>query len=161
MSNGGAAVAFPGVAMSASKMQDATAIHREIICFSGRNPLDEVAAATLAQLLRGQGIAAATRSFHELTAVDGKSHERPARPLTNCVSSLSLESSPANLRFLIRRLQKSLPEATFIACFWNLKDIGGAGSVGSQTAGADDFAISLRQAIALCQNKEREIRPAA
>ena len=83
-----------------------------VLCVAGRGPLDEVAAAMLAQLLHMHGIGAravphAAVSRSQLGSLDVRS------TAMICISYLDISGNPAHLRYLIRRLRARLAERRF------------------------------------------------
>ena len=68
-----------------------------------------------------------------------------------CLSYLGLGNGPAQIRYLVRRLRRTLPEGTLImVCFW--ADEGDTLSVKSllENTEADAYATSLTEAVGLC-----------
>jgi hypothetical protein len=92
-----------------------------VLCLGGRSPLDDAAAAMLAQLLLKHGLGARVER-----------HEAVARPVIGgldvsdvgaiCISYLEETGSPAHLRFLVRRLRRRAPDARIFVALWDLED---------------------------------------
>lgn len=87
-----------------------------VLCVSGRTMLDESVAVMLAQLLYGQGLQA------RVTPAESVSTNNIVRLDANgvvmvCVSYLDT-SSPAHMRYIIRRLRRRLPNAKILLCCW-------------------------------------------
>jgi hypothetical protein len=76
---------------------------------------------------------------------------------TSCVVMVSLSyldaSSPAHMRYSIRRLRRRLPEAKILLGCW-LADVDAA--MLREAANADVVATTLRDAVKLCLNAARE-----
>ena len=128
----------------------------EIVCFSGSNRLDEAASRILARLLRQHGLNASVASFDALTHRSAATAGSVSPPIL-CISQLSPGSSVANTRYLLRRLRRSLPSSEFVLCFWNCE---GAGTPDApiQEGGEHRVAVSLQQAIAICQDQAGRLR---
>jgi predicted PurR-regulated permease PerM len=117
-----------------------------ILCVGGRTPLDEAAAALLAEILKRRGLGAkapateATSAGHiaTLAGTDAK---------LVCLCYLGLGAGTAHIRYLVRRLRRILPEGTAILVAY-FPNGGGTGSVKEMLAAAeaDSYAASLKEA---------------
>src|SRR6185295_4289944 len=90
-----------------------------VLCVAGRSALDEAAAAMLVQVLRKRGVSALLQPL----APPGSPILFPLEARNAqliCLSYFGAVSKPAHVRYLIRRLKRSLPRARFLACFWML-----------------------------------------
>ncbi|WP_376098318.1 AI-2E family transporter [Roseomonas sp. CCTCC AB2023176] len=120
-----------------------------VLCIAGRGPLDEPAAAMLAQLLRLRGFGTRVVSYadvarNRITELDA------AGAVMACVSYLDISGEPAHLRYLLRRLRTRLPGAPLLVGLWPadapvLKDRALQRSVG-----ADLYSPSLHEAVTAC-----------
>src|SRR4029079_1631528 len=64
-----------------------------------------------------------------------------------CLSYLGLGTSPAHVRYVVRRLRRILPQGTgILVCYWSDKDEAPAASQLLTAAEADAYATSLPQA---------------
>ena len=119
-----------------------------VICTAGRNPLDEAAALMLAQLLRKHGIAASVQGPQGLseTAADRSIYAGAAML---CLSYVDL-STPAHMRYAIRRLRRMAPGAKVLIGCWSADLDPQALETLRESVKADLAATSLRQALALC-----------
>ena len=73
-----------------------------------------------------------------------------------CLSYLGLGNGPAQIRYLVRRLRRTLPQGTLImVCFW--AEEGDQPSVKSllENTEADAYATSLAEAVQLCMKAAR------
>jgi hypothetical protein len=116
-----------------------------VLCAAGRSGLDEAATTMLAQLLVKHGIAA------RIEGVDAVSSSNIFRLDSSgvvmvCLSCLDT-TSPAHIRYVIRRLRRRLPQASILLACWtaendveNLRD----------AVKADAVATTLREAVRLC-----------
>ena len=121
-----------------------------VLCVAGRGPLDEAAAAMLAQLVEKHGLG--TR----LVGYDEVSRERiagldVAGAAMACVSYLDIAGSPAHLRYLVQRLRQRLPkDAPILVGLWPEQDTALSDRQIQASIGADFFTSSLEQAVGSC-----------
>ena len=80
-----------------------------VLCIGGRTPLDEAAAAMLAGVLQRYGLKARAMPSEAISAGHIVSLETSKAKLV-CLSYLGTSSSAAQLRYLVRRLRRILPE---------------------------------------------------
>jgi predicted PurR-regulated permease PerM len=119
-----------------------------VLCVAGRSLVDEAAAIMLGQLSSAHGLAARVEGPEALSTAN------IFRLDTTGVAIVCLVymegSSPAHMRFSVRRLRRKLPNATVILCCW-LKDIEPTALQDLRDgAKADLAAASLGEAINLC-----------
>jgi len=120
-----------------------------VLCVAGRTPLDEAAAVLFAQLSNAHGLAA------RVEPADALSPTRIAQlDLTGvaivCLSYLDA-SSPAHMRYSVRRLRRKLPEAKIMLCCW-AEDIGNEHMEELRDAAkADLAAANLSEAMIVCR----------
>ncbi len=120
-----------------------------ILCLAGRGPLDEAAAAMLAQLLGKHGLAARTAphaaaSREAIATLDLSGIEMV------CISYLDIAGSPAHLRYLMQRLRRRLPGAKILVGTWPSDDSALTDSRVREVIGADYYATNLTQAVTDC-----------
>ena len=60
------------------------------------------------------------------------------------------------MRYLIRRLKRVMPNATFVACFWMLGTDETKRDEWRSAVGADFACVSLSEATAICVRKASE-----
>ena len=65
-----------------------------------------------------------------------------------CLSHLALGSSPAHLRHSLKRVRRQIADATLIVGLWGRADDENREHL--QTAAADSYVRSLREALSLC-----------
>jgi predicted PurR-regulated permease PerM len=116
-----------------------------LLCLAGRGPLDEAAALMLAQLLEKHGLGARVVGADAVAATTISRLDTTGVTMV-CVSYLDA-SSPAHMRYTIRRMRRKLPNAQILLGCWmadadaeTLRD----------TAKADAVVTSLRDAVKLC-----------
>jgi predicted PurR-regulated permease PerM len=123
---------------------------RAVLCVAGRGPLDEAAAATLAQLLRRAGLGAEALP-HAVVSRDEVTRLDVAGVAMACISYLEISGSPAHLRYLLRRLRQRLPPGTpVLVGLWPSQDAVLSDPQVQASIGADSYAASLHQAVAVC-----------
>lgn len=122
-----------------------------ILCIAGQGPLDEAAALMLAQLLTKHGLgvrieAAGALSTQNLAQLD------IAGAALGCLCYLD-DSSPAHMRYAVRRLRRRLPGARVVlSCLRS----DAAEPVDLQDViRADLIATSLRETVRLCLEEAR------
>ena len=173
------AVAPPGDEAELSKNPDPHSIGPEtdlppawrgpsgVLCIAGRGPLDEAAAAMLAQLVDKHGMGARLVGYEEVSRdrIDTLDVDGVAMA---CVSYLDISGSPAHLRYLMQRLRQRLPHgAPILVGLWPTQDATLKDKQVQRSIGADYFTSSLVDAVNACTEAARkaadaaELRPAA
>ncbi len=87
-----------------------------VLCVGARGPLDDAAAAMLAQLLVGHEVGARTESYGKLSKAEIATLDVSGVEVI-CLSALD-GSSPAFLRFVVRRLHRRAPAAIVVMGTW-------------------------------------------
>ena len=120
-----------------------------VLCLSGRTPLDEAAAVLFAQLSNAHGLAARVEPADALSTTNISQLETSGVAIV-CLSYLDA-SSPAHMRYSVRRLRRKLPKATIMRGCW----AEGLGKEAleelREAASADTAAGSLREAMMICR----------
>ena len=125
-------------------------VDEPILCIGGRSALDEAAAAILAEVLKKRGLGAKALGPEAISAAHIASLVRTEAKLV-CLSYLGLGTSPAHVRYVVRRLRRILPQGTAIlVCYWSDEDEAPAAKQLLDAAEADAYATSLPQAVELC-----------
>jgi predicted PurR-regulated permease PerM len=124
-----------------------------VLCIGGGSPLDEGAATMLSQLLEKHGIGARCEPREALATANIFRLETTG-VLMVCLSYLDT-SRLAEMRYLVRRVRRKLPNALILAGFWRLPnnpvdENDRLGKDFQSSVGADLYATSLRQAVDLC-----------
>jgi len=127
-----------------------------VLCVGGRGPLDDAAAAILAQILGKHGLPAAVAQ-HETVA-------RAALPELDMqdvsllvVSYMEATGSPAHLRSLLRRLRQRAPGSPLILALWSADVPPEPDRDLRQAEGIDDFATTLRDVVTLCVDHAQRV----
>ena len=125
-------------------------VDEPILSIGGRSPLDEAAAAILAEVLKKRGLATKALPAEAISAGHIASLANTEAKLV-ALSYLGLGAGPALIRYLVRRLRRILPEGTLIlVCYWNDEGNKAATKAMLETAEADAYATTLPEAIELC-----------
>jgi hypothetical protein len=121
-----------------------------VLCAAGRGPLDEAAAMMLAQLLEKHGLGAGVEGADAVAAPNIFRLETKGVVMV-CLSYLDA-SSPAHMRYAIRRMRRRLPQAQIVLGCW-MADVDA--KTLRDTAKADLVATTLRDAVKFCLDTAR------
>jgi len=126
------------------------AVETPVLCIGGRSALDEAAGAILAEILTKRGLEAKVLSHEALSAGHITSLSDTEAKLI-CLSYLGLDSGPAQIRYIVRRLRRILPEeiCILVACWSAGEDRFDAANL-LETTGADAYAGTLQEAVEAC-----------
>jgi len=120
-----------------------------VLCVAGRTPLDEAAAVLFSQLSNAHGLAARVESADALSTTNIARLDAAGIAII-CLSYLDA-SSPAHMRYSVRRLRRKFPKATIMLGCWaenidkeSLEELRDA-------AKADAAAGSLSEAMMICR----------
>jgi len=121
-----------------------------VICLGGRTPLDDAAAAMMAQLLTKHGLHARAAP-HEAAARAAVGQLDVGGVGAICISYMEETGSQAHLRFLLRRLRQRAPDAHLMVALWPMQ-----GTASWVPAGADSHAANLREVLSRCLDAAHE-----
>ncbi|HZF74876.1 MAG TPA: AI-2E family transporter [Acetobacteraceae bacterium] len=131
----------------ADEVQADWAVAGAVLCVPGRGRLDDLAASVAAQALAHNGFGALVAAAER---ADPAAQRHAARLC--CLSVLEEGSSAASVRFFLRRIRRSHPQARIIVALWHapadspiLAELRGEGG------GAETIVTSLREVLAFCQ----------
>ena len=125
-----------------------------VLCVAGRTDLDRAAANMLAQLLTKHGLRARVEGAVALSTANVVRLDTTGIALA-CVSVLD-SSSPAHMRYTIRRLRRKLPETKIIVGCWLAEgDIAAL----ADTVKADAITTTLRDTVMSCLDQARTDEP--
>jgi predicted PurR-regulated permease PerM len=126
-----------------------------VLCVGARTPLDEAAAAMLAGLLKKHGLKASAAEREAISAGNIVSLATAKARLV-CLSFLSAGSSPAQVRYLVRRLRRILPSSCIILVgYWADDEASASVETLKETAEADAYANSLHDAAEIAVDRAR------
>jgi predicted PurR-regulated permease PerM len=127
---------------------------RPVLCVAGRGSLDEAAAAMLAQLLEKRGIGARVVPSGEVSVANVVRLDVTGVQMV-CLSYLE-PGSFTNVRYLVRRLRRRLPQAKIFVGLWTLTAQGAEERDALAATRADLVFTSLRQAVEQVANVAKE-----
>ena len=122
---------------------------RSVLCISGRDPLDGIVAAMLAQLLRKHGLGAKPVLHNEVSRLAIGKLETTGVAMV-CLAYAELDGSPTHMRYLLRRVRQRFPTHPILVGFWNPSDPILADAAAQGMAGASLAASSFHDAVAKC-----------
>jgi len=130
-----------------------------IVCVGGRTPLDDAAAVLLSALAEKLGLKQRTLGNEAISPGHIVSLDVIDAKLL-CLSYLSIAPSPAHVRYLIRRLRTIVPpDCIILVGYWSSNGNGALKAL-RETAEADAYATSLRDALKIMMGAARAL-PAA
>ncbi|MGI3777421.1 MAG: AI-2E family transporter [Janthinobacterium lividum] len=135
-----------GRAVAAAAAPAAWAGDGSVLCIPGRGQLDDLAATMAAQVLRLHGFGAAV----EPNASLGARVARPGTVRLCCLCVLEEGSTPSSIRYFLRRIRRTMPDATVIVGLWHAA--GGSPMLAALRAEGpgETIVTSLGEAVALC-----------
>jgi predicted PurR-regulated permease PerM len=127
----------------------------EVLCIAGRGSLDEAAAAMLAQLLAGEGVAARVVPSPSVSPAAMAALDITGVAMI-CLSYLEAEDF-AKARYLVRRLRRKRPPTPIVVGYWTLGGQEAKRRDALGETGADAVVTSLAEA---CAHIAAAVRPA-
>lgn len=119
-----------------------------VLCVAGRSLLDEAAGLIFAQLMQAHGLTTRTEAAESLSSTNIIRMDSQGVALV-CLTYLEA-SSPAHMRYAVRRLRRRFPTATVMLGCW-AKDISEAKLEELRASAAADVAASnYRDSVKLC-----------
>lgn len=120
-----------------------------VLCVAGRGPLDEAAAAMLAQLLTKHGLGSRVEPHHAVSRSGIASLDVSGVAMV-CISYLEITGTPSHLRYLLRRVRQKVPGAPILVGLWPAEEAVLRDDRLRAAVGADYYATSLREAVTAC-----------
>jgi hypothetical protein len=120
-----------------------------VLCVAGRTPLDEAAAVLFSQLSNAHGLAARVEPAEALSTTNIVRLDSAGVAII-CLSYLDA-SSPAHMRYSVRRLRRKFPTAGIMLGCWAENIDKDALEELRDTAKADTVAGSLSEAMMICR----------
>ena len=152
------ALADIAVATSGEAIADGWQAEGTVLCIAGQGPFDRLAAAAAALVLRAHGFGARAEPNSVLESA-GLEQLDAGRTRFCLLSVLPGGSSASSVRYLMRRLQRTLPAARTAVALWHA-DPDDALLQALRSDGAGETIVgSSGEALALCQSAARS--PAA
>ena len=120
-----------------------------VLCVAGRGPFDEAVSLMLAQLLRKHAVGARVVPHEAVSRAAIHLLDTTGVALV-CISYLEITGTPSHLRYLIRRLQRSISNTPIIVGVWGTGDAVLADPALQAALGATHCATSLRDMVNAC-----------
>jgi predicted PurR-regulated permease PerM len=129
-----------------------------VLCIGGRTPLDDAAAIMLAGLLKKHGLKALALDHEAISPGHIVSLDASKAKLV-CLSYLGIGNSLAQVRYLVRRLRRLVPEGCMILVGHWAEDAAHAPIKAlEETAEADAYATSFHEAGEIAVNAARRTK---
>ncbi|MGH1570930.1 AI-2E family transporter [Methylobacterium sp. P31] len=113
-----------------------------VLCIAGRGPLDEAAAAMMAQLLKKHGVGA--RILPHTVTKRSRIGELDLEGVAMiCVSYLDISGTPSHLRYLLRRLRQQAGDIPVLVGLWPSNDAVLRDETLRKQIGADHVVATL------------------
>ncbi len=122
-----------------------------VLCVAGKGPLDEAAAAMLAQLLGKHGLGARVAPYGSASRQNVHALDVDGVAMV-CVSYLEISGSPSGLHYLVRRLRQRLPDAKILVGLWPVDGDAVEDDRIRKIVAADVYASNLKGAVEACVN---------
>ena len=119
-----------------------------VVCIPGRGQLDDLAATMAMQVLRGAGFGAVCEANTVLGSTDA-GLERLAAARLCCLSVLEEGSSPSAVRYLLRRMNRRMPQAAIVVCLWHADGDSEMLAVLRAEGNEETIVLSLGELVAL------------
>jgi predicted PurR-regulated permease PerM len=117
-----------------------------IACVAGKGPFDDAVTAMLSQIFERRGLSPRIVAHQSVARVEIERLDMGDIDII-ILSYLELSGSPAQLRFLIRRLRQKAPHATIVVGLWPEGEAALTDAAIQATLGADRYVSSLRAAV--------------
>ncbi|MEJ2517370.1 MAG: AI-2E family transporter [Methyloceanibacter sp.] len=129
-------------------------IDTPILCIGGRNGLDKAAALTLGRALEKRGLKSVVRGPDAVApgTIEALT-DTPAKLV--CLSYLGYGAGPVEIRYVVRRLRRILPDGTkILVAYWDGKHEDDADTRDKLfgVVQADAYASTLHEAVAACED---------
>jgi len=131
------------------KVPEAWRVEGAVLCIAGRGPLDDAAAAMLAQLLGKHGLGTRIVPHAEVSRSAIYNLDVAGVQMV-CICYLDIGGTPAHLRYLLRRLRKHVPNAPILVGLWPADDPILKTESLRTAVGADYYVSSLRDGVVCC-----------
>lgn len=121
-----------------------------ILCIPGRGQLDDLAATMAVQALRASGLGSRVEPNLVLGA-SGPSSIGLARVRLCCLSVIEEGSTASGIQYFIRRIRKTMPDATVVVCLWHARSDSQLLATLRSTGQEEQIVLSIGELIALAQ----------
>ncbi|WP_407168700.1 AI-2E family transporter [Bradyrhizobium sp. ORS 111] len=120
-----------------------------VLCLAGKGPLDDSAAAMLAQLLEKHGLGAKVASY-QAASRDAIATLDLIDVAMICISYLDIRGNPSHLRYLLQRLRRRANNIPILVGLWPADEEVLQNDKTRAEVGADYYVTSLREAVDAC-----------
>ncbi len=124
-------------------------IETPVLCIGGRSALDEAAASIFAEAVRQRGLNAEVLA-HEAHSTDHITAVSGTNAKLVCLSYLGFGSALVEIRYLVRRLRRTLPKETCILVIYWEEAEGSEAAKALEATGADAYVHTLSEAVDFC-----------
>lgn len=123
----------------------------------GRTPVEEAAAAVVAQILRKHGLEPQIED-EDFLLTSGVVEMEQAGPSLVC--AVFLDADEAQVRLVVRRLRRRLPHSRIVAACWSSRDRGLTREALTRSSKADFAALDLGELVETCLDAAQSSTPA-
>jgi len=121
-----------------------------VVCIPGRGQLDDLAAAMAMQVLRDAGFGARVESNSVLGAGRAEQADLASARLC-CLSVLEQGSSPSGIRYLLRRIERQMPNAAVVVCLWHAEGASSMLAALRSEGSEETIVLSVGELVALAR----------
>jgi len=121
-----------------------------VVCIPGRGQLDDLAATMAMQVLRGAGFGARVESNSVLGAGRAGQADLASARLC-CLSVLEQGSSPSGIRYLLRRIERQMPNAAVVVCLWHAEGASSMLAALRSEGNEETIVLSVGELVALAK----------
>ena len=121
-------------------------VAERVACISGRGPFDDAVSTMLQQLLKQRGVASRTITNAQVSRETIAQLDLAGMAVIT-VSYLELVGSPAELRYLIKRVRQRAPGAKILVGLWPEGEAALSDAAIQRAIGADTYVGSLHAAV--------------
>ena len=145
-----------GQVRAESNLPDVWRTERSVLCIPGRGPLDGVAAAMLAQLLRKHGLGAEAPPSDQVSRLAISQLDTTGVAMV-CVTYAELNGSPPHMRYLLRRVRQRFPLCPILVGFWEADDTLLQDRSAQELTGATEVTTSFHEAVLKCMEEAHKV----
>ena len=121
-----------------------------VVCIPGRGQLDDLAAAMAMQVLRDAGFGGRVESNSVLGAGRAGQADLASARLC-CLSVLEQGSSPSGIRYLLRRIERQMPNAAVVVCLWHAEGASSMLAALRSEGSEETIVLSVGELVALAR----------
>ncbi|WP_158746976.1 AI-2E family transporter [Acidisphaera sp. L21] len=122
-----------------------------VVCIPGRGQLDDLAATMATQALGAAGFGVRLEPNVILGSSGGGSTESLATARLCCLSVIEEGSTASGIRYFVRRMEKTMPDAMIVVCLWHAPGDSPLLADLRSTGGEEHLVRSIGELLALAQ----------